>query len=62
MTTLSARAAAAGIETIPLAPRLGDFNEDLVAFGLNELRAITRPQVHPADVERFHLAAPPGRL
>ncbi len=62
MTTLSARAAAAGIETIPLAPRLGDFNEDLVAFGLNELRAITRPQVHPADDERFHLAAPPGRL
>src|SRR5690606_2935889 len=35
MATLTARAAAAGIETIPLSPRLGDFNEDLVAFGLN---------------------------
>src|SRR5690606_7349999 len=56
VATLTARAAAAGIETIPLSPRLGDFNEDLVAFGLNELRAIARPQVHPADVERFHLA------
>lgn len=62
MTTLTARASAAGIETIPLSPRLGDFNEDLVAFGLNELRAIVRPQVYPADVERFHLAAPSGPL
>lgn len=62
MATLSARAAAAGIKTIPLSPHLGDFNEDLVAFGLNELRAIVRPQVHPADVERYHLAAPSGRL
>ena len=31
-------AAAAGIEAITLSPRLGDFNEDLVAFGLDELR------------------------
>jgi hypothetical protein len=62
VATLTARATAAGIETIPLSPRLGDLNEDLVAFGLNELRAIIRPQVHPADIERFHLAAPSGRL
>ena len=60
--TLTARATAAGIEAMPLSPRLGDFNEDLVAFGLEELRAIIRPHVHPADVERFHLAAPSGRL
>jgi hypothetical protein len=62
VATLTARAAAAGIEAITLSPRLGDFNEDLVAFGLDELRAIVRPQVQPADVERFHLAAPSGRL
>ncbi|MBX9588831.1 MAG: toprim domain-containing protein [Hyphomonadaceae bacterium] len=62
MTTLSVRAAAAGIETIPLAPRLGDFNEDLVAFGLNDLRSLVRPQVTPDDVERFLLAAPSGRV
>jgi hypothetical protein len=62
VATLTARAGAAGIETIPLSPRLGDFNEDLVAFGLNELHAIVRPQIHPADVERFHLAAPSGRV
>ena len=62
MATLTARAAAAGIETIPLSPRLGDFNEDLVAFGLNDLRALVRPQVAPDDVERFLLAGPSGRL
>ncbi|WP_072386849.1 toprim domain-containing protein [Hyphomicrobium sp. CS1BSMeth3] len=58
MATLTARAAAAGIEAIPLSPRLGDFNEDLVAFGLDDLRALVRPQVTPDDVERFLLAAP----
>jgi hypothetical protein len=62
VTTLTARAAAAGIEALPLSPRLGDFNEDLLAFGLRDLRAIVRPQVHPADVECFHLAAPSGLL
>ena len=62
MTTLTARAVAAGIETIPLSPRLGDFNEDLVAFGLNDLRSLVRPQVTPDDVERFLLAAPSGRV
>ena len=62
VTTLTARAAAAGIETIPLSPRLGDFNEDLVAFGLNDLRALVRPQVTPKDVEGFLLAGPSGRL
>lgn len=62
MATLTTRATAAGIEAIPLSPRLGDFNEDLVAFGLEDLRAIVRRQVHPVDVGRFHLAAPSGRL
>lgn len=62
MATLTARAAAARIEAIPLSPRLGDFNEDLVAFGLGDLRAIVRPQVSPQDVDRFLLAAPPARF
>jgi hypothetical protein len=62
VATLTARAAAAGIEAIPLSPRLGDFNEDLVAFGLGDLRALVRPQVSPEDVDRFLLGAPPARL
>ena len=39
---LSNRAQAAGIEAIPLSPRLGDFNEDLHIFGLDALRAALR--------------------
>jgi len=62
MATLTARASADGIETIPLSPRLGDFNEDLVAFGLDDLRAFVRPQVNPDDAVRFLLAGPSGRL
>ncbi len=62
VAALTTRAAAAGIEAIELLPRLGDFNEDLVGFGLNDLRAIVRPQVTPQDIERFRLAAPAGRL
>lgn len=57
MATLSARAEATGIEPIALAPRLGDFNEDLVAFGLDAVRAIVRPQLAPDDVTRFLLPA-----
>ena len=51
-----------GIEALPPPPPIGDFNEDLVAFGLEELRAIVRSQGPPTDVERFDLAAPSGRL
>lgn len=57
-----ARADSSRIEAVPPPPRLDDFNEDLVAFGRKEPRAIVRPHVHPADVERFHLAALSGRL
>lgn len=32
------------------------------SFGIDELRAILRPQVKPADIDRFHLAAPSARL
>ena len=50
---LSQRAATAGIEAIPLSPRLGDFNEDLHVFGLDALRVAVRIQLAPEDVSRF---------
>jgi hypothetical protein len=49
------RAESAGIEAIPLSPRLGDFNEDLHVFGLDALRATLRIQLVPEDVSRFLL-------
>jgi hypothetical protein len=52
---LAQRAGAAGIETIALSPRLGDFNEDLHVFGLDDLRAAVRIQLAPEDVDRFLL-------
>ena len=57
VATLTARAEAVGIETIPLSARLSDFNDDLRAFGLNYVRAIARPQLTPEDVARFLLPA-----
>ncbi|WP_072386758.1 toprim domain-containing protein [Hyphomicrobium sp. CS1BSMeth3] len=62
VATLTTRAGAAGIEVIALTPRLGDFNEDLVAFGLDDLRASLRPQLSPDDVVRFLLVVTPGRV
>ncbi|HZF21989.1 MAG TPA: toprim domain-containing protein, partial [Burkholderiales bacterium] len=53
--TLMQRSGAAGIETIALSPRLGDFNEDLHVFGLDALRAALRIQLAPEDVDRFLL-------
>jgi hypothetical protein len=49
------RTETAGIEAIPLSPRLGDFNEDLHVFGLDALRAALRIQLAPEDVSRFLL-------
>jgi hypothetical protein len=43
----------AGIEVIGLTPRLGDFNDDLRAHGLDELRAHLRPQLMPHDALAF---------
>ena len=37
------------IDTVRLSPRLGDFNDDLRATGLDELRAQLRPQLAPED-------------
>jgi hypothetical protein len=51
--SLAQRAKDAGIEAIPLSPRLGDFNEDLHVFGLETLRAALRLQLVPEDVARF---------
>jgi len=51
--SLIERANAAGVEAIVLSPRLGDFNEDLRAFGSDALRAWLRPQLAPQDVGRF---------
>ena len=46
---LGTRAKDAGIEVRRLVPRLGDFNDDLRAYGLDELRAHLRPQLAPQD-------------
>ncbi len=53
MATLIGRAEEAGIETLVLSPRLGDFNEDLRALGVDALRAAIRVQIAPQDVIRF---------
>lgn len=51
--SLIERANAEGIEAIVLSPTLGDFNEDLRAFGIDALRAAVRDQLVPQDVVRF---------
>ena len=53
MASLIDRANEAGIEAIALSPRLGDFNEDLRALGIDALRAAVRVQIAPEDVARF---------
>jgi len=50
---LAARAEAVGIEAVVLVPTLGDFNDDLQAFGVEGLRAALRAQLLPQDVSRF---------
>ncbi|GLK83385.1 hypothetical protein GCM10017653_14540 [Ancylobacter defluvii] len=45
--SLIGRANAVGIEAIVLAPRLGDFNEDLRRLGVDSLRTLARVQVAP---------------
>ncbi len=53
LKTLTERAIPAGIEIIPLEPRLGDFNDDLVAFGRERLAAGLRAQLRTADAGHF---------
>ena len=50
---LTARTAAAGIAVRVLSPEGGDFNDDLQAAGLDDLRAALRPQLDPEDALRF---------
>jgi len=54
LVALTGRAEAAGIEALALSPRMGDFNEDLRAFGLGALQAALRIQIVPMDVCFFH--------
>jgi hypothetical protein len=49
LAALTERAKAAGIETLALSPRTGDFNVDLRTFGLGALRAALRIQLAPQD-------------
>jgi Toprim domain len=60
VAVLSGRAQSVGIEAIALSPRLGDFNADLRAPGITELRAALRIQLAPQDVVRFILGATAG--
>ena len=53
LAALSERAGTAGIEVLALSPKLGDFNDDLQAFGLDALRAALRPQLASEDASRF---------
>jgi hypothetical protein len=53
LAALTERAAAEGIEALALSPRIGDFNEDLQAFGIRALRAVLHNQLAPQDVIRF---------
>ncbi len=51
--SLIERTNAVGIEAIVISPALGDFNEDLRAFGIEHLRQQSRMQIAPQDVARF---------
>jgi len=53
VAALTERAEEAGVEALVLSPQLGDFNEDLRAFGLGAIRASVRIQLAPQDVVRF---------
>ncbi len=50
---LQARTAAAGIKTLTLTPRLGDFNDDLRRYGLVALQARLRLHLQAEDAARF---------
>jgi hypothetical protein len=50
---LAARAREAGIEVIVLLPTRNDFNDDLIAIGVDGLRAAVGLQLAPGDLCRF---------
>ena len=53
LATLTERALSAGIEIVPLEPRLDDFNSDLCAFGRERLAASLRTQLRAEDADRL---------
>lgn len=53
LKTLTGRGILAGIEVVPIEPRLGDFNDDLRAFGRERLAACLRTQLAAADAGQF---------
>lgn len=53
VAALTERAVAAGIGVLTLTPKLGDFNDDLQAFGLKALQAALRAQIAPEDAGLF---------
>lgn len=53
VAALSERAGTAGIEVLTLSPKLGDFNDDLQAFGPEALQAALLVQMAPEDATRF---------
>jgi hypothetical protein len=53
LAALTERAEAVGVEALALSPRMDDFNEDLRAFGIDELQVALRVQLAPQDVVRF---------
>ena len=52
-STLATRAREVGIEAIVLLPTRNDFNDDLIAIGVDGLRATLSPQLAPGDLSRF---------
>lgn len=57
---LTERAQAAGIAALPLAPMLGDCNDDLRQLGSVALAASIQPQLAPEDIEQFWRAPVPS--
>ena len=53
VAALTEAAEAAGVEALVLSPQLGDFNEDMLAFGLGAVRVSVRAQLAPQDAVRF---------
>lgn len=53
MSSLLDRSSEAEIEALVLSPRLGDFDDDLCKFGIDELRAALRVQLATEDAARF---------
>src|SRR5690606_9684944 len=58
-SALAARAAALGVEVLPIRPRRPDFNDDLTCLGPARLARRIRAQVRPEDWARF--SRPPAR-